>query len=347
MVEEVDELTSTVVVEDGMDYINATTTKSWVKVKEIWSIGGEKVYTKSVNLTNGISAPARITKVLPNFDLQSVNPSEGSEKLVKTETVGDFKVMTYEKSYTVANDKFNRVFTLTYQKAVYSPLNHNMPFGEYQNLKDNGFNMTELPATLNAGKNYDRKGYTHTMGATFNGYNASATAEAELLVEKVEEPEDDRETPSWLGNPVGAKYTRVQKAVGERFMDMVVFIYENGVVMAPNGAVDMNLAYAFDANVASANNVEVCIKGAYSGVFGNGKWQPAVVTEVSGRWIYSGISSSWDHTVMKTNAITLGIGVDVTYQPSAQSVAIDGNKITISYAVNNGSTTANSSLSLR
>lgn len=342
-VEKVDELTSTTIVEDGMDYINPTTTKSWIKVKEIWSIGGEKIYTKSINLTNGISAPSRITKVLPNFDLKSVNPSEGSEKLVKTETVGDFKVMTYEKTFTVANDKFNRTFTLSYQKAIYSPLNHNMPYGEYQNLKDNGFNMTELPATLSNGANYDRKNYTHAMGATFNGYNATATAEAELLVEK----EEERETPSWLGAPKGAKYTRVQKAVGEKFMDMIVFIYENGVVMAPNGTVDMSLAYAFDANVAAANNVEVCIAGAYSGVYGNGKWQPATITEVSGRWIYAGISSSWDHTVMETNAVTLGIGVDVDHTPSAQKATVEGNKITISYAVNNGSTTANSSLSLR
>ncbi len=337
MVEVVDELISSVIVEDGLDYMNPTTSKSWIKVKEIWSVSGEKIYTKSVNLTNGISAPARITKVLPNFDLQSVSPSEGSERLVNTIVNGDFKVMTYEKTFTVANNQFSRIFTLSYQKAVYSPLNHDMPCGEYQNLSDNGFNMTDMSST----SDYNRKNYTHTMGATFNGYSATATAEAELLVEV------ERETPSWLGNPVGAKYTRVQKAVGEKFMDMIVFIYENGVVMAPNGTVDMNLAYAFDANVAAANGVDVCIAGAYSGVYGNGKWQPATITEVSGRWIYAGISSSWDHTVMETNAVTLGIGVDVTPIPGAQSVKIEGNQITISYAVNNGSTTANSSLSLR
>ena len=128
---------------------------------------------------------------------------------------------------------------------------------------------------------------------------------------------------------------------------MIVFIYENGVVMAPNGKVNMNLTYAFNASVAAANNVEQCIEGAYSGVWGNGKWQPATITESNGRWFYIGINSDWDHAVHQNNAITLGIGVDVTPVPDAQSTTINGNTITISYAVNNGSTTANTSLSLR
>lgn len=343
MVEVKDELISRVIVEDGKDYINASTTKSWVKVKEVWSVGGEKVYTKSVNLINGIAAPAKITKILASFDLNSAAASLGGEKLVKTETKGDFKVMTYERTYTVANDKFTRVFTLSYQKAVYTVINHNMPYSEYENVADNGFNMSDMSNTTQNGKTYNRKNYVHTMSAMFNGYDAKANAEAELLVEM----EVPRETPSWLGNPTGAKYTRVQKAAGQKFMDMIVFTYENGVVMAPNGKVDMSLIYAFNASVASANGVDVCINGAYSGVFGNGKWQPAKITMVSGRWIYAGKSSSWDHTVMETNAVTLGIGVDVTPIPSAQKTTISNGKITISYAANNGSTTANSSLSLR
>ena len=343
MVEVKDELISRVIVEDGKDYINASTTKSWVKVKEVWSVGGEKVYTKSVNLINGIAAPAKITKILASFDLNSAAASLGGEKLVKTETKGDFKVMTYERTYTVANDKFTRVFTLSYQKAVYTVINHDMPYSEYENVADNGFNMSDMSNTTQNGKTYNRKNYVHAMSAMFNGYDAKANAEAELLVE-VETP---RDTPSWLGNQTGAKYTRVQKAAGQKFMDMIVFTYENGVVMAPNGKVDMSLIYAFNASVASANGVDVCINGAYSGVFGNGKWQPAKITMVSGRWIYAGKSSSWDHTVMETNAVTLGIGVDVTPIPSAQKTTISNGKITISYAANNGSTTANSSLSLR
>ena len=67
----------------------------------------------------------------------------------------------------------------------------------------------------------------------------------------------------------------------------------------------------------------------------------------SGRWIYAGKNASWDHTVMEQNAIALNIGADVTPIPSAQSYKINGNQITVKYAVNNGSNTANTSLSLK
>ena len=251
--------------------------------------------------------------------------------------------MTYQRTYTVANDKFNRVFTLSYQKAIYSPLTHNMPYAEYENLADNGFKLSDMSRLTENGRIYDRKNYVHTMSAMFNGYPASAAGEAELRVFVSE----DRDTPSWLGSPKSAKYTRVQQSVGAKFMDMIVFTYENGVVMAPNGKVDMNLCYAFDESVAAKNGVETCISGAYSGVWGANKWQPAKVTVVSGRWIYAGKSSAWDHTVMEKNAVTLGIGEDVTPTPGAQSYKITGNRITISYAVNNGSKTANTSLSLK
>ena len=338
-----DELKERTIVEDGKDYIDASTTKSWIKIKEIWSVSGEKVYTKSVNLKNSITAPAKITKVLENFNLIASAPSTGGEKLTGTQTVGDFKVMTYQRTYTVANDKFNRVFTLSYQKAIYSPLTHNMPYAEYENLADNGFKLSDMSRLTENGRIYDRKNYVHTMSAMFNGYPASAAGEAELRVFVSE----DRDTPSWLGSPKSAKYTRVQQSVGAKFMDMIVFTYENGVVMAPNGKVDMNLCYAFDESVAAKNGVETCISGAYSGVWGANKWQPAKVTVVSGRWIYAGKSSAWDHTVMEKNAVTLGIGEDVTPTPGAQSYKITGNRITISYAVNNGSKTANTSLSLK
>ncbi len=338
-----DELTETTILDEGLDYVDENTSRSWVKIREIWSVSGEKEYTKSVNLKNSITAPEKITRVLENFNLTQSAAAASGESLVDTQTDGDFKVMTYRRTYTVGNDRFTRVFTLSYQKAVYSPLTHNMPYAEYENLTDNGFELSDMSRLTEDGKIYDRKNYVHTMGAMFNSHAASAKAEAELRVFVGE----DRETPSWLGDPVSARYTRVQKAVGDRFMDMIVFTYENGVVMAPNGKVDMKLTYAFDASVAAENGVETCLKGAYSGVWGDGKWQPATITIASGRWIYAGKSSSWDHTVMETNAITLGIGVDVTPIPSAQAVKIDGNQITITYAVNNGSKTANTSLSLK
>ncbi len=338
-----DELQECIILSEGKDYIDASTTMSWIKIREIWSVSGEKVYTKKVNLKNSITASSKMIQILKNFNLIGAAPSISGEKLTETTTVGDFKVMTYQRLYTVANDKFNREFTLSYQKAVYSPLTHNMPHAEYENLADNGFKLSDMSQLTENGKIYDRKNYTHTMSAMFNGYPATAASEAELRVFVKE----DRDTPSWLGAPKSAKYTRVQQRVGDKFMDMIVFVYENGVVLAPNGQVDLKLCYAFDESVATQNGAETCIKGAYSGVFGNAKWQPAKITIVSGRWIYAGKNPAWDHTVMETNAVILGIGVDVTPIPSAQSYKVEGNQITISYAKNNNSKTANTSLSLK
>ena len=346
---EQDELLSKTITDEGIDYVNESTSKTWIEITEIWSVSGEKKYTKSVNLVNAIDAPASITRIVDNFELNQNAASLGNETLVNTHTTGDFTIQTFERNYTVGNNKFNRGFVLRYEKAVYNPMKHNMLYKEYENVSDNGFNMSDMSKIQDGGNQYNRKSYIHAMSATFNGRNASAEAPAELWV-KIESGSDDeeRETPHWLGAPVSAKYTRVQKNTGDRFMDMIVFTYENGVVMAPNGKVDMSLVYAFDQTVASANGVSKCAKNAsYSGVWTGSKWSPAKIITSNGRWIYAGTNASWDHTVMENNAISLGIGVDVTPTPKAQSYKIEGNTITIKYAVNNGKTTADSSLSLR
>ena len=323
-VETNDELKSRKVTDEGFDYVNPTTSNAWIEVTEVWSLSG--------------------TKILDSFNLNKVNATLGSETKGSSRTDGDFTVTTYTRNYTVGNDKFTRTFVLKYEKAVYKPMNHAMISKAYENVQDGGFSLGNMSNTTSNGKEYERKSYTHNMSASFNNHDASSKAEAELWVEKVEE----RETPHWLGAPVSAKYTRVQRKTGEQFMDMVVFTYQNGVVMAPNGVVDMSLIYAFDQSVASKNGVETCLKNAsYSGVWTGSKWAPAGITITNGRWIYAGKNASWDHTVMENNAITLGIGVDVTPTPKAQSYSISGNKITIKYAKNNGSTTANTSLELR
>ena len=353
---EQDELLSKTITDEGIDYVNENTSKTWIEITEIWSVSGEKKYRKSVNLVNNLVAPASITRIVDNFDLTQNGASLGQEQLVNTHTTGDFTIQTYERNYTVGNNKFNRGFVLRYEKAVYNPMNHNMLYKEYENVSDNGFNMSDMSDVQDGGNTYNRKSYIHAMSATFNGRNASAEAPAELWVVvnngnnggNDDNGDDDTTVPHWLGAPVSAKYTRVQKNTGDRFMDMIVFTYENGVVMAPNGVVDMNLIYAFEQSVASANGVSKCSRNAsYSGVWTGSKWAPAKIITSNGRWIYAGTNASWDHTVMENNAISLGIGVDVTPTPSAQSFRIDGNTITISYAKNNGKTTADSSLSLR
>lgn len=168
------------------------------------------MYTKSVNLTNGINAPAKVIKILEDFTLNQISAVLGDEVLAETETVGDFTVRTYQRTYTVGNDKFNRIFTLSYQRAFYNPLDHSMPFAEYESVADNGFATADMTQITEEGKTYDRKSYTHSIGASFNGHPAEAKAEAELrvlasdimtsqeIIEDGMDYVDDNTTRSWI-----------------------------------------------------------------------------------------------------------------------------------------------------
>lgn len=342
--EPVDELVSRNVIEDGFDYVNGTTSRTWVKIKEIWSISGEKTYTKETNLTNGITAPASIQRILADFNLVQSTAVLGSTKLVNTTTSGDFLIQTYEVKYTVGNDRFTREFSFRYQKATYTVMNYAMPFRAYENISDNGFNLSDMSNTTQNNIEYTRKGYVHGVSATFNGHSASASGNAELLVEVVL----PRETPEWLGALVSAKYTRVQLGTDKGFIDMIHVEYENGCITAPKGDKNQMVISAYTQALANANGVKYTQRGVFSGVYVNGTLEPAVITITGGRWDYtSGCAGNYNHTVHQNNAVTHGIGVDVTPIPSAQSYKINGNQITIKYAANNGSTSANASFSIR
>ena len=324
--------------------------RSWIEVTSTYSNSGNIKQVYEVLLDCGIKSPDYDVKVLPNFELNQVSARLGSKTTGNTRKQGNITVTPYTQTFTVGNDRFTKNFVFSYETARWSDGTHtfDMPSREYTTISDNGFTMTNMAGS----STYDAKLNTHRISARFNGENVAAKAETEV---RVNVPEEDRQTPSWLGDPVGAKYTRVQRKTGEQFMDMIVFEYQNGVVMAPEGQVNTSLIYAFTETLAKQHGVDRCIKSStqnsshirYSGVWTGSKWAPAVITITNGRWIYAGLNQSWDHTVMENNAITLGIGVDVTPAPSAQSLSIQQGEITIKYPPNNGSRTATSSCSLK
>ena len=350
-----DRLISVTKTDEGFEVIahdannNPIRSRSWIEVTRTYSVSGAVTSVYEVILNNNVTAPAYSVVNLNSFSLTQVNASLGNATLNSQRTEGNIAVKKYTRTYTVGNNQFTKNFVLSYETARWSDgtYSFDMPSAEYTNISDNGFTMTNMTGS----STYDAKLNTHRMSARFNGESVNAKVETEVRVAVTPEDEDPRITPSWLGNPVGAKYTRVQRTTGQQFMDMIVFEYQNGVVMAPNGIVDTNLIYAFNQSVASAHGVDWCLRSTsnihYSGVWTGSKWAPASIVITNGRWIYAGRSSSWDHTVMENNAITLGIGVDVTPAPSAQNVSISNGTITISYAVNNGSWTATSSCSLQ
>ena len=151
----------------------------------------------------------------------------------------------------------------------------------------------------------------------------------------------EEQVPAWLGSPVSAKYSSVQKHKGEALMDMVVFKFEHGVIMAPNGVIDMNLVYAFDEDTANQQGVDHCLKKhSFSAVWTGSKWAPASVFPMGSSWFYGGKDSSWDHCMDDAEYF-------IIYRhptPKSQSYNINGNKITIKYCKGNKSDTMNTEL---
>ena len=133
---------------------------------------------------------------------------------------------------------------------------------------------------------------------------------------------------------------------------MVVFEYENGLVVCPDGivkksgnALDAHYIFAFDATTASKYGVKQCIHASwsntnaqkkYSAVYYDSKTYPSptFINIYNDRWIWTGRGST-SITVRTAQAIAMNIGVEVTPVPTTQSYSIDGNKITIRYCKNN------------
>jgi len=190
--------------------------------------------------------------------------------------------------------------------------------------------------------------------ATNNTTSDVTETDVPVINEKIENTIfSEEQVPAWLGSPVSAKYTRVQQKPGEKFRDMLVFTFEHGVIMAPNGVIDMNLVYAFDEDTANQHGVDHCLKNAsYSGVWTGSKWAPAHLVEgCAGRWIYAGKNAAWDHTVSyqsirsySSNTVDYIFAANKVNVIPRQSYNIDGNKITIKYCKGNKSDIMNTEL---
>lgn len=328
------------IIDSAFTYINPTTSNTRITIRKTGSKGSKSEYKRDVNVYNGIEAPASVTKDVKTFDVRSIqaklNPND--EYVGKRES-GEFTIYKYKMSYTVGSESVDRTFALYYERAFHNPTKHWMMWKKYTNLTDNGFSTSDLAENTRSGETYLRKKYVYSISATYNGHGENASAEAILRVKVNNNP--DRQTPAWLGAPQWADYTRVQKGTGEKFEDMVVFGYENGVVLAPAGKADLtNGIFAYDQAVATANGVQKCAKGScYTAVYKSGSWIPAKCeTYNNGKsnetWIYTGKGVS--HSVMADNAISLGIGKDVTWNPK-EEVAIEDGTITVKYSKNNAS----------
>jgi hypothetical protein len=135
---------------------------------------------------------------------------------------------------------------------------------------------------------------------------------------------------------------------------MVVFEYENGLVVCPegkvkkttNGQLDSHYIFAFDATNASKYGVKQCIHASWSNSNAQKKYSvayydsrtypsPATINISNGLWSWAGRGWTKSITVQSQHANVMEIGVEVTPVPTTQAYHIDGNKITIEYCKNN------------
>jgi hypothetical protein len=366
-----DEMTSRTVVASGIDWVRDGVTRPWVTFKEDWTVSGTKTYTVSVDTYHSIEAPNKVTKTIDNWDIAKVTPVPGTKQFVSQRTDGDFIVKKYKQLYTAGNNKVKFAFTLYHEEATYSPLNFAMKFADY-NITNDAYTLTPLSDVQNGGNTYERKNCVETISGTILNHSVSASAEAELWVKKEVE---ERDTPHWLGDAVNALYSRVPDmnyqlygAENSCFVDMIVFEYQHGLVVAvdgevkrlSNGQLDSRYIFAFDATDAARYGVQQCTHSdknnaqgsfyKYSAVWYNGVLTPSTITISGPDWIWTGkgMAANAPLCVRADQASIMGIGAySRTPVPTSQKVSIVDGRITIEYSKNNGKTTNDTSLDLK
>jgi hypothetical protein len=341
-----DELVSRTIIDEGLTYVNETTNKSWIKIREVWTVSGTQEYTVDINLTNGVTCPAEGPVIVADFNYIS-QPGAGttsSEQLVNSYTNGNFTVKVYRKTYTVnLGASVQLVWTGTYEKAVYNPLNHAMPSSSYSFATAVGEYTSDLGPTLTQNTTYNRKLWTQNITATLNAHTHQHAGTCEVWALD----EIPRESPELFGNLLNGKFTRIQQVYGGTFHDCVAFLYENGVALFIDGNTSNPLYFAKTATVAAQLGIPQMgnPNAWYSAEYHNGSWWPAKIN-VTGdwdQWVYVADANN-THTVMKANALECGIGYECKAIPTHQSFTKNGNVGTISYSANNTSSSMTASI---
>ena len=161
------------------------------------------------------------------------------------------------------------------------------------------------------------------VGAAIRGFadhNYKAQEVVKDVVQETEATTFNINMP-WLGQPVRATLSRVQKERG-RLMNMVSIQYENGVVLAPEGVVDTTLVFAY-LDAVAPEGVERCFKKASSAIWNGEKWVPAMVNEINGLWVYSALHHKDDRLIINPR--------EINPIPGSQSYWVNDHRIKFFY----------------
>lgn len=345
----------------GITNISPRQNNFWRKTWEIWRRPDGSTYNKGeveivVPFYNDITAPADkivyVGKLPTKNEISAATSNQYNTVSNGNRTDKGITVNKFRGNFKLVNGS---LYTLEWGMPYECPQGYNLAYTQPSwtvKSVDKLGNITE------GGKTYERQMVTYLVTTSFNGQTLSSEGKVEMRKEAKEE----RETPSELGDPLYADYTRVQAKVGGMFIDMLAFVYQNGVVLMPEGNKAKRIIYAFDEATANKLGVERCLrisddnhdiknigkapKGAYSGYWNGAKWVPAKLTiqnegKSNESWVYTTLGGK-SHVVMRNEAVALENEAGVKKPapaPQPQKSEVKEGKIFLYYSRGNRSDT--------
>lgn len=346
---------------DGITNISPRQNNFWRKKWEIWRRPDGSTYTKGeeeivVPFYNDITAPAGkivyVGKLPTKNEISAATSGQYSTVSNGSRTDKSVTINKFKGNFKLVN---GNLYTLEWGMPYECPQGYNLAYTQpswtVKSVEKLG-NLTE------GGKTFERQMVTYLVTTSFNGQTLSSEGKVEMRKAVAE----DRETPTWLGNPIAAYYTRAQAKVGGVFIDFLVFVYQNGVVIMPEGNKAKSAIFAFDEAVANAQGVEKCVKisdtnldlknigtspkGVYSGYWTGTQWVPAKLTiqnegKSNESWVYATLGGK-NHSVMRNEAVALENEAGVKKpapNPQPQKYEVKEGKIHLYYSRGNRSDT--------
>ncbi|MBE6450627.1 MAG: hypothetical protein E7016_01535 [Alphaproteobacteria bacterium] len=274
------------------EIISATSERVSFKEYEVWSNSGKKNEREITKvLTFGFSGPSKQTVYTENTDYATLSNGSvaGSETSAKD---GNWTVYTKTNSYSSTADNghksFNNQYSYNSQRAVYK--------NEYYEVEfDYGsWSVTEGVSSVGAksgevttdGIVYNVYPYVNNVNYTYDvvsdSYTGIGKANTDICVEK---PVERILPPEW-GKILGAGISAVpaDDKSGDYAQKCLCIRTDKGAVAV---VFNMNTIVPTVENITSGNFVEGNYDSTYnSGVYLNGKWEPAIAKDMKDRIAY-------------------------------------------------------------
>ena len=259
---------------------------------EIWSNSGEKNAREISKVLNfGFSGPSKQTVYTTNINYSTT--SNGSVVGGETSTKdGNWTVYTRTNSYSSTADNghksFNNKYSYNSQKAVYKNEYYTVEFDYGRWSITEGKSVVEAKSgeKTTEGIVYNVYPYVNNVSYTYDvvsdTYTGAGKSNADICVEK---PVERILPPEW-GKIIGAGISAVpaDDKGGDYAQKCLCIRTDKGAVAV---VFDMNTKVPTVESITSGNFVEGNFDSAYnSGVYSNGKWEPAKAEDMKDRIAY-------------------------------------------------------------